>query len=180
MKPTPRMVRISLRAKGPSTLRRRRAILTSITLSSGVERSLTFQMSWPASRGRPRVPGAAADISAARTPVVGSGAVRPGAPGGWRVQLEVGQDTCPIISGLPRRSSSRMRAKSSGKAKGLTRWSSAPLSTPVPGLQPCRDGQHQTTGRAYPCRDGGRIIQPVRPGNIRSRSRRLKKSVFRQ
>src|SRR5205814_1079087 len=43
--PRPRMVWMSFFAKGSSTLRRTRAMLTSMTLSSGVARAVTCQTS---------------------------------------------------------------------------------------------------------------------------------------
>src|SRR5256886_1267135 len=121
--PTPRMVWISFVGKGSSTLRRTRAMVTSITLSSGVARAVTCQTSRASisrettvrcrRRRYSRISNSLAVRSSASAPRAAVRATR-----------SITRSSCSSFSTWsmrPRRSRARMRASSSANANGFTR-----------------------------------------------------------
>src|SRR5579883_1953195 len=122
MKPTPRTVWRSLRSNCPSSFRRRRTTCASITLSSGVCRAVSFQMSrasisrettrpWLAKRYRSRSNSRAVSST------------------GWpprmthrcatSISRSASLSRCPASGCLPLLSRTRRRASSSGKASRI-------------------------------------------------------------
>src|SRR5437899_4057754 len=121
--PTPRMVWISFVGKGSSTLRRTRAMVTSMTLSSGVARAVTCQTSRASisrettvrcrRRRYSRISNSLAVRSSASAPRAAVRATR-----------SITRSSCSSFSTWsmrPRRSRARMRASSSANANGFTR-----------------------------------------------------------
>src|SRR5262249_36884349 len=122
-KPTPRTVCSSFFSNGSSILRRSRATVTSMTLSSGVARAVTCQTSLASisrETTRPLCRRRYSRMSNSFT--VRSRACDPREA--RRVTRSISRSSCcslRIWSSRPRRTSARIRASSSGRANGLTR-----------------------------------------------------------
>src|SRR6185295_11295068 len=121
--PTPRTVWINFIDRSRSTLRRRRAMWTSMTLSSGVVRAVSFQTSRASVSRETTCPSYRIRYSSSsnsRT-VSSTGCA-------LRVTLRVTRsisrsptDSRGVSATRPRRTNARMRASSSAKANGLIR-----------------------------------------------------------